>query len=135
MESGMKKGGKGIWISLLAAAVLAAVWFFLYRRAHRRTFVTESVSPDRSAVVRIEMIGDPEFPFGPTVCEAVLRRNETQADAVTIELKNDGKTADETNFEIRWTADGAEITARGEEMEPQVYTLSCGVETEGGEQS
>ncbi|MBQ9037476.1 MAG: hypothetical protein IJ115_08490 [Erysipelotrichaceae bacterium] len=90
----------------------------------KRTLIVKSVSDDNIHTVSIYMVGDPEFPYGSTNCQAILSDNNKTVSRQDIILKNDGKTATEENFVIMWQNDKVIITAMAEEMEPVRYTVS-----------
>lgn len=104
---------------LSGVIILTAVSVTLYR--NRRTEIVTSLRADHSVV--IYMVGDPDFPFGSTHCLAVLKKGRKIIQKQSIELKNDGKTADASNFAIIWNDDSVIIRANAEEMADEEYVM------------
>ena len=73
--------------------------------------------------IEIAEINDPEFPFGPTHCNARLYRNDTLLREENFDMKNDGKHASEENFSVLWKSDQADIIVRAEEEEEKIICL------------
>lgn len=116
------KNKKITWLLIGLIVILLIVLFgSLFKK---RTLIVTSFSDDNIHTVSIYMIGDPEFPYGSTNCQAVLNENNKAINKQDIILKNDGKIAMEENFAIEWQTDKVIITAMAEEMDPEQYTFT-----------
>ena len=116
------KNKKITWLLIGLIVILLIVLFgSLFKK---RTLIVTSVSDDNIHTVSIYMVGDPEFPYGNTNCQAVLNENNKTINKQDIILKNDGKIAMEENFAIEWQTDKVIITAMAEEMDPEQYTFT-----------
>jgi len=111
---------KKLLLLLLALILIGTVSFTVFK--NRKTEIVSSSHNDHTVV--IYMVGEPDFPFGSTHCEAVLKKGKRTVRKESIELKNDGKIADETNFDIIWNTDSVTVIAKGEEMDDMEYTFT-----------
>lgn len=116
-------GKKAVWVGLAIIVIVILAIILLTRFLNKRTLIVTSSSAGDSYSVAVYMVGDPEFPFGSTHCEAVLINNDKVITRKKIELRNDGKIADESNFRFEWQTDKLIITAIAEEMEDTRYTM------------
>lgn len=116
------KNKKITWLLIGLIVILLIVLFgSLFKK---KTLIIKSVSDDNIHTVSIYMVGDPEFPYGSTNCQAVLNENNKTINKQDIILKNDGKIAMEENFAIEWQTDKVIITAMAEEMDPEQYVFT-----------
>ena len=116
------KNKKITWLLIGLIVILLIVLFgSLFKK---KTLIIKSVSDDNIHTVSIYMVGDPEFPYGSTNCQAVLSENNKTINKQDIILKNDGKIAMEENFAIEWQTDKVIITAMAEEMDQEQYIFT-----------
>lgn len=70
------------------------------------------------------MLGEPEWPFGPTHCRFDLKAGESLIAQHPVSLKNDGGSVSEQNFQIHWNEDSVEILVSAKEQPDTVYRIS-----------
>ena len=119
----MKKSLKIFLIIFLICAIIFGVNIagFIYKTDYKKTEI-KSNSHDKYSLTVYE-IGEPDFPFGSAHCRFVLRRDKEKISSTDFEVCNDGGAALESNFDISWNSDGAEIIVNAEEQEDCIYYI------------
>ncbi len=124
----MKKKIIIIVVSLLSGlAVLASVHIGLsiYRNEYKLTDKGTELSPDGNFAVVFQMIGVPDWPFGPTHVKVTVKETESNEAIKIIDtyIQDDGATLRKDNWYVVWQSDSVEITLKGSEQEDSVYTV------------
>ncbi len=109
-----------ICIIFIFAAGLGAV---IYRKSFSLNPVTRYRSSDDRYTLKVWERGEPEFPFGETICLLVLEADGRKAAETEISVLNDGKHVSADNFSVVWKDDCAEVTVSAEEQEDRQYQL------------
>ena len=74
-------------------------------------------------VLTIDMMGEPDWPFGTTHCRFTLRKEGRQILERAFSIQDDGAVARADNFAVRWRADGVQVVVSGSEQGNRVYVL------------
>ena len=105
---------------LIIFLILIAI--FIYETEYKISEI-ETYEKDQYRLV-IYQVGTPSFPYGSGKCRFVLNKDGKQITKQEIELANDGKWPDSSNFSVEWKSDSVSVTAHGEEQEDVAYTLN-----------
>ncbi len=122
----MKKAFK---VSIIITAVLVAVFLASYGRTvyttqYKLTDVSVSVSPDGKYEALLQMVGQPEWPFGDTTARVTITKDEMVIGTVTDDISDDGRCLTEYNWNVVWHDETVEITLKGEEQRDLTYTFN-----------
>ena len=107
-------------VALCLAALAGGIW---YRVEVAPTEVLTDASPDGAYELTIDMVGEPDWPFGATHCRFTLRREGRQILERAFSIQDDGAVARADNFAVRWRADGVQVVVSGSEQGDRVYVL------------
>lgn len=103
--------------------IIVLIAAFTYKTKYRETEVLQSASPNGIYNLKIYMIGEPEWPFGPTHC----RYDLCEGDRILVKspdtILNDGKNAIPENFDICWQEDCVNLIIHGEEQDDKAITF------------
>ena len=69
----------------------------------------------------INQIGEPDWPFGKTHCQYILKDQNKTLSSVKFDISDDGCSASINNFKIEWTNDYMILTVRGSEQFDHYY--------------
>lgn len=97
---------------------------FRYAMKYKITEVGTEISADGKFVVVFQMIGEPEWPFGSTHVQMIIKR----ADGIVIEkikesIQDDGSIFREENWSVGWRDNLVEITLKGSEQEDEKFVV------------
>ena len=110
-------------LSVIAAMIIVLIAAFTYKTKYRETEVLQSASPNGIYNLKIYMIGEPEWTFGPTHC----RYDLCEGDRILVKspdtILNDGKNAIPENFDICWQEDCVNLIIHGEEQDDKAITF------------
>lgn len=115
--------------SVLAVIFTILVLFLIlyggikYRISYAKTEVVSASSMDGQYHLKIYMIGEPDWPFGPTHCRFELFDGEKRIKKYPFSVRNDGAFVHEANFKVNWGTDSVSITVSGEEQSEVIYIL------------
>ena len=125
---------KGCLTAVITVSILLGVLAggIVYRTDYAKTEVVTCVSEDGRHTLTIYMIGEPEWPFGPTHCRVDLMEDSRRITKYPFSIRDDGAPAGEGNFRIGWHADGVRVTVSGSEQRDQEYMLYFDGRTEQG---
>ena len=112
-----------ICLSLIAAMIIVITAAFTYKTKYCKTEVLQSVSPDERFNLKIYMIGEPEWPFGPTHCRYDFCEEKKILEKYSDTIFNDGKNAVQEDFEIYWQKDSVNLIVHGEEQDDKTVTF------------
>ncbi|MBQ3199511.1 MAG: hypothetical protein IJB67_04030 [Firmicutes bacterium] len=117
---------KKLLITALSALILALILIagIMWRTTSAPTEILTSSSEDGNYSLTIYMIGEPEWPFGPTHCRCDLFLNDKKLIEHQFSIQNDGAIANESNFEIIWNTDSALLIVSGSEQSDAVHLLN-----------
>ena len=121
MKSWMKRLVLIVLIPILG--ILIWIGSFAYHVYFEKTEILTADKDGEPYQLTIYMIGEPEWPFGPVHCRLDLYEKTERISQHSIELYNDGTSAEEDNFFIVWTKEGVKITATASEQDPVTYYL------------
>ena len=107
-------------LALCLAALAGGIW---YRVEVAPTEVLTDASPDGAYELTIDMVGEPDWPFGATHCRFTLRGEGRQILERAFSIQDDGAVARADNFAVRWRADGVQVVVSGSEQGGRVYVL------------
>lgn len=121
----MKKFLKIFLVVFLIVIIIAGIGTakFVYETDYKKTEIKSSCSDDNSYKLTVYEIGEPDFPFGSAHCRFILLNGKKEISSTDFEIYNDGGAALESNFDISWNSDGAEITVNGEEQKDRIYYI------------
>ena len=114
----MSRGGKKpifILFCVLLLTVSSAACLHV-RKPHP---VTVFVSDDGSKIITVYQLGDPDFPYGNTLCRLILSVNEQTYGSFDIAVRNDGVSVRADNFRVSWEGSYASVTVSGDEQEDE----------------
>lgn len=101
--------------------IVLLIGYFVYETNYKKTEISTYRNNEYELV--IYQIGTSVFPFGPSECRLVLNKDNTQIDAISFYLHNDGKRPFEENFDVYWKKENVEVIASGEEQDDITYVL------------
>ena len=128
-ESRLKKqnhsGVRGCLAALFVIAILIILLFagIKYRTCYAKSEITASISSDGRYVLKIYMIGEPEWPFGATHCRLELLDDSRRIINYPFSIQDDGAMAREENFNILWGREKVRVIVSGSEQEDREYVL------------
>ena len=96
---------------------------FTYKTKYCKTEVTKSMSPDGRHTLIIFMIGEPDWPFGPTHCRYDFYEGTMIKEKYSDTVFNDGKNACDGDFEIYWQEECVNLVVHGEEQKDKEFTF------------
>ena len=118
----MKKRSIGLLIVYgIILVIVLLIGYFVYETNYKKTEISTYRNNEYELV--IYQIGTSIFPFGPSECRLVLNKDNTQIDAISFYLHNDGKRPFEENFDVYWKKENVEVIASGEEQDDITYVL------------
>lgn len=103
----------------LLLLIIGVVW----RTSYAKTEIVTSFSDDGRKKLSVYMIGEPDWPFGPTHCRFELYIDEKRIAKYPFSVRNDGMSCSENNFSILWGEDSVKIGVSGEEQSEKEYVL------------
>ncbi|MDO4978017.1 MAG: hypothetical protein Q4E53_12235 [Eubacteriales bacterium] len=107
--------------------IVGALLLFLYGAMEYKTQYakTEIVTYDTNKGYKliIYMIGEPEWPFGPTKGRMELYDESDRISECNYVLHDDGCITQKDNFEVKWTEDSVVVRAMAQEQEDVYYQL------------
>ena len=115
------------WILVLIGLLIVSAALcgrILQEKSPSETEVVSSQKEGQGYTLTVLMLGEPEWPFGPTHCRFDLREGETLIAQHPVSLRNDGGIVSEQNFQIHWNEDGVEILVSAKEQSDTVYRIS-----------
>ena len=104
--------------------VLILIACIVWHTPSDTTEILTSTSEDGDYKLTVYMIGEPEWPFGPTHCRCDLFFNDKKLIEHPFSIQNDGAIANESNFEITWNPDSVTIIVSGFEQSNAAYVLN-----------
>ncbi|MBR3866750.1 MAG: hypothetical protein IKM54_03025, partial [Butyricicoccus sp.] len=117
----------------LAAILLLYLFLFaciVYRTDYAATEVLTSApevlasaSDDGQYSLTVSMIGEPDWPFGPTHCRFDLEKYGKRILRHSFSVRNDGASVSENNFTVVWNPDSVSVLVTGEEQPEDTYIL------------
>ena len=110
-------------LSMAAAIIIVFIAAFTYKTKYCKTEVLQSISPDERFNLKIYMIGEPEWPFGPTHCRYDFCEGKRILEKYSDTIFNDGKIAVTEDFEIYWQKDSVNLIVHGEEQDDKTVTF------------
>ncbi len=128
---------KPIQVNRLAVACCAIIvgvvgitaGVFGYKLKYEKTKVVETASRDALYTLVVNQVGEPQFPFGPTNCQVVLKKDNRTVQKYRFMVFNDGGNVSENNFVVQWTDDNVHLTVSGEEQVDTIITIPYEGET------
>lgn len=116
---------KIILIIVLATLLFltAIIGIFIYTIDFKKTTIDEYKTPDEKYTLRIEQIGEPDWPFGYTHCRFVLKEGEDVITNYAFDLADDGANASFSNFEVYMLKDYVLVYASASEQGVAEYDL------------
>ena len=69
------------------------------------------------------MIGDPEFPFGRTKVQVIVKKDDFVIKKIKTFISDDGAAFREANWDVRWLEEKVIITLHGSEQDDEVYEV------------
>lgn len=117
---------KGCFILSLIFMILLIILFvgFRYRTTYAKTEIMTETLEDSQYTLKINMIGEPEWPFGATHCRLELFKDSKRIIKCPIDIYDDGAIVHEDNFDIKWHEDNVTVTVSGSEQDENRYILS-----------
>lgn len=110
----MKKNIKLI-ICAVVVVLIGVFGVIQYKTKYALTKVVESSYNDFSLV--INMVGEPDFPYGKTNCRADFYENGKKINSYDFSYLDDGAKADSDNFKVEWFDRFARISVNASEEE------------------
>ena len=110
----------------LAAILLLYLFLFaciMYRTGYAATEVIHTLSADAQHSLAVSMIGEPDWPFGPTHCRFDLEKDGKRILRHSFSVRNDGASVSENNFTVVWNPDSVSVLVTGEEQPEDTYIL------------
>ena len=109
-------------------AVILLLYLFLiacivYRTGYAATEVLHTISADAEYHLTISMVGEPDWPFGPTHCRFDLKKDGKRILRHPFSVRNDGAKVHENNFTVVWNVDSVTVLVTGEEQPEETYIL------------
>ena len=113
-------------LAALSAFIIALILIsgILWHTTPAPTEILTSSSQDGNYSLTVYMIGEPEWPFGPTHCRCDLLHNDKKLIEHPFSILNDGAIAHESNFAITWNADSVLLIVSGSEQSDAAYLLN-----------
>lgn len=126
---------KGITIFLIISAIVTAtlvllatacVGVFIYNNNYRLTDVDRLPSPDGRYTARLQMVGQPEWPFGAATAKITVQETASGREIESFEasVHDDGCALGPGHWKVEWEADTVHITLSGSEMQPKTYSVA-----------
>ena len=85
--------------------------------------VLASASDDGQYNLTVSMVGEPDWPFGPTHCRFDLKKDGKRILRHPFSVRNDGANVHESNFTVVWNVDSVTVLVTGEEQPEETYIL------------
>ena len=105
-------------------AVIVVFWCCIsYTANYKKTTCDTSVSPDGKYELKLQAVGEPEWPFGSASGRLVLVEGKNMIAQTDFELRNDGGIISNRCWEVTWYEDYVEVILSGEEQFDERVTL------------
>lgn len=116
---------KGCLTAVLVILILVGILFggIQYRTSYAKTEIVRSFSEDGQYTLVIDMIGEPDWPFGETHCRFELLENGKHIIKYPFSIHDDGAMAHADNFNVVWSTSEVKVTVSGSEQEDREYRL------------
>ena len=118
------KRGCGITALLLLITGALLVGGFLYTTKYKISDIASSLSSDGLYELLYQSVGEPDWPFGDSHAQFVLKRNGKIITKYQFDVANDGSILYPDSWRVTWKENGAEVLISGEEQPDILYTLS-----------
>ena len=103
---------------------------FIYVTRYKTNVVASSASPDGQYELLFEQIGEPDWPFGYTHAELVLKDESKTVAKLSFDVANDGGIIDAENWNVTWKESCVEAVISGEEQSDNQFVLYFNGKTE-----
>lgn len=133
----MKSLFKGCLTFLIFILIIIGIFVgrFIYDIGFRISDVDTVYSRDNQYEAKLQMIGEPRFPFGPATVRVQVYKNEKSGkndenekskliNEFTAEIQDDGGIPTDSSWNVRWHNDNAVITLIGCEQEDDVHEVT-----------
>lgn len=107
---------------LAMVALLVLLWGnFTYVTTYKITDIDTSASPDGTYELVFQAVGEPDFPFGASHAQIVLKQGNRVVSKRKFDVANDGATLWPENWTVQWQEDCARVLVHGEEQNDALY--------------
>jgi len=122
---------KVLWAVAIGAVLLCVIGtavrigWSVYITEYRLTDTAVSVSPDGRYTAVLQMVGEPDWPFGPTSVRVTVRQTAGGEilEQVDTAIRDDGANLSPGHWTVVWKNHTVEITLHGSEQADAVYTV------------
>lgn len=114
----MKKSLK-IILYIIGIIIFIVLLFWLsisYITNDKKTTCDTSISKDGKYTLLLQMIGEPDWPFGSISGRLVLKKGKDKISQTDFELRNDGGNINSNCWKVTWYEDYVEIILSGKEQ-------------------
>ena len=121
----MKKALKTITIILgiFFSVAIIIIGCIIYEIRYEKDVVDTAQSADGKYELILQQVGTPEFPFGPTSGQLVLKCGKKTIIKEDFEIADDGKHMHDDNWSIDWHDKYVKVTLFGEEQNDELVIL------------
>ncbi len=108
----------GVW-----ALLTVLIGLFVYETAYKINEIDVSVSPGGEFELYFQQIGDPEWPFGYTHVQLVLKDGEKTIVKRRFNIADDGCNAGSRNWQVSWNETYVSAVISGSEQSDWEYDI------------
>lgn len=121
----MKKILRWLMGILLATILFGSLLLgsFIYLTKYKMTTIDRSISPNGVYTLEFKSVGEPDWPFGDSHAQIILKKRKAVIDKTKIAIANDGKSLSKANWSVDWKQAYVIVTIVGEEQPEQSVTL------------
>jgi hypothetical protein len=124
MKSEKKKHHLGLIIAgILLLSIGIVIGSFQYVIKYKISDIGTELSEDGSCEILFQMIGEPEFPFGRTKVQVIVKKDDFVIKKIKTFISDDGAAFREANWDVRWLEEKVIITLHGSEQDDEVYEV------------
>lgn len=87
------------------------------------TTIDRSISPNGVYTLEFKSVGEPDWPFGDSHAQIILKKGQAVIDKTKIAIANDGKSLNKANWSVDWKQAYVIVTIAGVEQPDQSITL------------
>ncbi|EOT44476.1 hypothetical protein [Enterococcus columbae] len=119
---------------LLATILFGSILLgnFIYLTKYKMTTIDRSISPNGVYTLEFKSVGEPDWPFGDSHAQIILKKGQAVIDKTKIAIANDGKNLNKANCSVDWKQAYVIVTISGEEQAEQAVTLHFEEKTSAG---
>jgi hypothetical protein len=113
-------------VLVIISIIVIAKIGFIYQTEFKLTDIISYTSSDKLYKVSFQMVGEPEWPFGPSTArvKVINKANNKTIKDFTVKVHDDGGVLQDINCHVKWSDSSVIITLTGSEQDDDVYIVS-----------